>query len=239
LVRARLLKRLRILSIESFQGYLDYVESDKTGEEVVALIDALTTNKTDFFREPLHFDFLRDRVLPEIAESDRSFRIWSAGCSSGEEPYTMAMLLRESIPNIDRRDVKILATDISTRVLKIAREGIYTADKLQGLPEDIIRKGFSTVPGAETKTYRVKEEMRRLVTFARLNLMERWPMKGPFDVIFCRNVMIYFDKTVQSELVQRYSQMLRPGGYLFVGHSESLSWSRDVKYVQPAVYQRG
>lgn len=238
LVKGRLMKRLRALDIASFDEYLRFVEADSSRAEFTAMVDALTTNKTSFFRESQHFDFLRDEVLPQLRTKGGPIRIWCAGCSSGEEPYTLAIVLREAIPELDRLDVRILATDISTRVLKVARDGVYTPDHVSGVPPDLRQRYFDPMP-SPSRDFRVKPALRSLVHFARLNLMDSWPMKGHFDAIFCRNVMIYFDKPTQQVLVKRYWDHLVPGGHLFVGHSESLNaWAHQYRYVRPAIYAK-
>ena len=166
-------------------------------------------------------------------------RFWSAACSSGQEPYTLAIQLRESLPNLDSLDVKILATDISAQMLARAREGVYPPQDVSGVPRQLLRKYFIRSKGVAGERFRVRDELRRLVTLGSINLMAAWPMKGPFDVIFCRNVMIYFDKTTQQRLVNRFWDLLGPGGYLFVGHSEGLSAiEHKFRYVQPAVYRK-
>ena len=238
LVKSRLLKRLRDLGIDNFSSYLTFVKKDASGRERVAMIDVLTTNKTSFFREERHFDFMRERVIPSLRAQGR-IRIWSAGCSTGAEPYTLAIVLCEEIPEIDRLDVRILATDISTRVLKAARDGVYDADELADVPRAVLHKRFDPLGGSPSETFRVKPNLRGLVHPARLNLVEDWPMKGPLDAIFCRNVMIYFDKPTQETLVHRFWELLKPGGYLFIGHSESVTaWADEFRYIQPAVYQK-
>jgi chemotaxis protein methyltransferase CheR len=237
LVKSRLAKRLRELGLDSFKAYMEYVERDGSGRELAIMVDSLTTNKTSFFREPQHFDFLRQRVVPNLRNRADGIRFWSAGCSSGEEPFSIAILLREEMPDVDRRDVRILGTDISARVLAKAREAIYDEETLQNLPPLLVRKYFTCVRTTPQRGYLVNESVRSLVRLARLNLMGPWPMKGPFDVIFCRNVMIYFDKPTRETLVQRFWKLLAPGGHLFIGHSESLTGlSHPFRYVQPAVY---
>lgn len=237
LVKARLMKRLLALALDSFDAYLAYVEHDPSGQELVAMIDALTTNKTSFFREPQHFVYLRHRVVPELQETRHPIRFWSAGCASGEEPYSLAMALWETLPGIEQRDVRILATDISTRVLAVARQAVYEKETLSDVPAPVLHKYFMLVRHDATRAYQVKDPIRAMVRFVRLNLMQPWPMRGPFDAIFCRNVMIYFDKPTQERLVQRFWALLRPGGHLFIGHSESLTGaSHAFHYVQPAVY---
>ncbi len=239
LVKARLTKRLRVLGLSDFDAYLSYLETDSSRQEVTAMIDALSTNKTSFFREEQHFDLLNQQILPEWASSKRPLRVWCAGCSTGEEAYTLAMVLSEGIPNIAGRDVRILATDISTEVLRLAQEAKYTKDAAKSIPPRLLGKYFTIVSSEQARTYQVSSELRSMIRLARLNLMESWPMKGPFDAIFCRNVMIYFDKPTRERLAQRFRQLLSPGGHLFIGHSESLTGMRvDLSYVKPAVYVR-
>jgi chemotaxis protein methyltransferase CheR len=235
LVRARLTKRLRKLGLNDFSAYLDFVEREPGRKEFAEMIDALTTNKTSFLREASHFDFLRDAVFPHLTGP---VRIWSAGCSSGEEPYTLAMLCNEAFADIAKRDVRILATDLSHRVLAQAKAGAYPAENMGDVPAQWLQKYWSRKQDAGGRpVFEAEKNLRRLVNFAKLNLMERWPMQGPFDAILCRNVMIYFDKATQQQLVERYWQLLRPGGHLFVGHSESLTGlAHKFRYVQPAVY---
>jgi len=240
LVKSRLSKRLKMLGIPSFKEYLALVQSDKSGQELAAMIELLTTNKTDFFREPQHFDYLRKHILSRFPEEKKKLRIWSAGCSTGEEPYTIAIVLTEALDEIGSVDMRILATDISTKVLGIAREGIYSRENLAGVPPELRHKYFvRTVGPTGGECYRVHDKLKSLVKFARLNLMSDWPMKGPFDVIFCRNVMIYFDKQTQRMLIKRFANLLESGGYLFTGHSESLMGMVDsLRYIQPAIYQK-
>jgi chemotaxis protein methyltransferase CheR len=235
LVRARLMKRLRTLGIQRVDDYLDYLENDRQGQEVACLIDVMTTNKTSFFREGDHFTFLRDTVLPELTAP--RLRFWSAACSSGEEPYTLAAVLCEHLGAVERRDVRILATDISRRMLERAGQAIYPRTAVEEVPSPAYRKYFPA--HGRTGEVRVASEARALVHFAYLNLMEPWPMKGRFQVIFCRNVMIYFDRPTQQELINRFYGMLEDGGYLFVGHSEGLSAiTHRFRYVRPAVYRK-
>jgi len=235
LVKSRLMKRLRALGMGSFEQYMEHVESDESKSELTSMIDVLTTNKTSFFREPQHFDYLSQKILPRLMHP--RIRFWSAGCSSGEEPFSIAILLKEEISDIDRRDAQILATDISTRMLEKAREAVYEQEKLRNISPQLLQKHFACIRSKSPRTYQVKDNVRAMVRLARLNLMAAWPMKGTFDVIFCRNVMIYFDKPTRQELVRRFWELLKPGGYLFVGHSESLATlSYKFRYVQPAVY---
>lgn len=239
LVRTRLARRLQTLGLTSYGGYLDYVRSGGSGGELTEMVDSLTTNKTFFFREARHFDYLRTQVVPELIAERRPLRFWSAGCSSGDEPYTLAMVLRHALPEAVWREVRILATDISARILAQAREGVYAAEALHDVPEPMRKSCFTRLSSGPLERYRLGDDLRAPVRLARLNLMEAWPMKGPFEVIFCRNVMIYFDKPTRERLVGRFWQLLQPGGHLFVGHSESLSsLSHPFEYVQPAVYRR-
>jgi chemotaxis protein methyltransferase CheR len=237
LVRARLMKRLRALQIPSVQDYMALIGSEQGQSEIHTLIDVMTTNKTSFFREAAHFDYLAEVILPEI-DSQR-LRFWSAACSSGEEPYTLAMVLCEHIPAIDKKDILILSTDISNRMLETAKEGVYSQDRLTEIPEPLVHKYFERCSRNAGDAYRVGPALRQLVRLAPLNLMQPWPMKGSFNVIFCRNVMIYFDRPTQQQLVNRFHDLLTPGGYLFVGHSEGLSGIRHAfQYMKPAVYRK-
>lgn len=234
LVKSRLAKRGRALGLTGFGQYIELAE--RSPGELYQMVDLLTTNKTSFFRENQHFDFLRAKVLPELKGG--RVRIWSAGCSSGEEPYTIAMVLREELGE-HCSDVRVLATDISSRVLSRAAAGVYDEETLRDVPPQLRARYFDCVEFRPPRRYSVKQELRSLVSFAPLNLMGEWPMHGPFNVIFCRNVMIYFDKPTQENLVDRFYGLLAPGGYLFVGHSESLAgFETDFRYVQPAVHLR-
>lgn len=239
LVRGRLAKRLRALGISNFTDYLAHLEADETGEELTHMVDVLTTNKTSFFREPQHFEHLAQDVLPARAARGGRICIWSAGCSSGEEAYSLAIVLCETLPEADRRDARILATDICTRMVAATREAVYGEDALRDLAPGLVQKHFVRVGADRPRRFRVADHARRLVRPARLNLMEPWPMKIPFDIIFCRNVMIYFDRPTRQGLVERFGDILAPGGRLFVGHSESLTGTpHGLRYVQPAVYAK-
>ncbi len=232
LVKSRLSKRLRVLGLEDFDAYLRFLDEDGTGGELTEMVDALTTNKTSFFRESAHFDHVVEEVLTQGGPT--GLRLWSAGCSTGEEPYTLAMLVREHAPT--RTDTRILATDISGHALRAARLGEYPPAVVEAVPEVLRKRYLERGAGGRS---RVAAELRSLVSFAHLNLMGEWPMRGPFDVIFCRNVMIYFGRDVRERLVRRFHGMLRPGGHLYVGHSESLTGlDHPFQYVRPAVYRR-
>jgi chemotaxis protein methyltransferase CheR len=236
LVRARLARRLRALNLPDFDAYLAYVDADPTQREFAEMIDVLTTNTTSFLREVSHFHYLRTVVLPAL---QGPVRLWSAGCSTGEEPYTLAMLLEETLADAASRDVRILATDISHRALQIAQRGIYPAAAMADVPPAWLERYWQHASDNGSDMYEARPSIRRLVSLARLNLMEHWPMSGQFDVILCRNVMIYFDKGTQQRLVERFHALLKPGGHLFVGHSESLTGlTHRFRYVKPAIYAR-
>lgn len=238
LVRSRLSKRVRGLGLSGFEQYLALVEGPNGAAELAAMVDALTTNKTSFFREAQHFDFLA-RDLAEHFRIRKQLRVWSAGCSTGQEPYTLAMVLHETLTADQLRETLILATDIAAPVLARARAGVYGADELDGLDPARRDRWFSREASGGNETFHVREPLRRIIRFARLNLMESWPMQGPFDYIFCRNVMIYFDRETQQRLVARFRALLRDGGCLLVGHAESLSGRAEgLTYVVPAVYRR-
>lgn len=243
LVRARLAKRLRHHNLASFSDYYHLLtEKDPDGSELIEMINCITTNKTDFFRESHHFDFLTEQVIPEqrtLTRGQRRFRIWSAGSSTGEEAYSAAMTIREAISSDELWDVRILATDIDTRVLRHGEEGIYSFDQASRIPEHLLRRYFLRGTGENSGHVRVKPTLRQLVDFRYLNLMdESWPMRGPFDVIFCRNVIIYFDRETQRRLISRLLKLLRPDGYLFLGHSESLIGTDDaVQHVGQSIYR--
>jgi chemotaxis protein methyltransferase CheR len=238
LVLARLQKRLRAHGTTSFSSYLDLVEHDKTGEELVLFLDAITTNHTSFFREAQHFELLTSRVVPEwrARASGGAFRIWSAACSSGEEPFTMAMTLADLPAPID---FGIVASDISTKVLAIAKAGVYKLADVEALPREVLRRHFERGMGAQEGSARVSAGIRRRVSFQKLNLLAITDLGETFDVIFCRNVMIYFDKRVQQRVVTMLERHLKPSGYLFISHSESLNGlAHSLKWVAPAVYAR-
>jgi chemotaxis protein methyltransferase CheR len=238
LVRTRLSRRVRTLGYADFSEYLNVVSADASGAETAAMVDLLTTNKTSFFRESQHFDYLREQLFPLFAANGR-VTIWSAGCSTGEEAYTLAMLTQEHLPSVDPRRIRILATDISARVLETARAGEYSDATVREVVPLLRQKYFVQGGTRERRTYRVRDELRSLIRFARLNLMEPWPMKREFDAIFCRNVMIYFDRPTQETLVNRFYELLPAGGHLFVGHSESLTaLDHRFTYVRPALYRK-
>jgi chemotaxis protein methyltransferase CheR len=239
LLASRLSKRLRDLDLATFSEYYAKVTQDPTQEEFTRLLDLISTNKTDFFREPKHFDFLRERILPEL-DSAKRIRIWSSACSTGEEPYTIAMTLYEAVQNPDLWDFKILASDLSTRVLAKAASGMYDEDRFRDVPSELIKRHFLCGRGDLTGVFKVKPHLADVITFRRLNLMDdRFPIKNPLDLIFCRNVMIYFDRPTQETLINKFHRYLKPGGYLFIGHSESLQWiTHPFKSLAPTIYQK-
>ena len=224
LVYGRLTKRLRRLGLDSFEAYCQVLQTGDAAE-VEQLVNAITTNLTMFFREAHHFEHLATILLPALLDAkahNRRLRLWSAGCSTGEEPYSMAMVCKEVIPATGGWDVKILATDIDSNVLATAQQGIYSAERVQGMSPQRLQRWFRKGQGGHAGLVRVLPELQQLITFRQLNLMHAWPMRGPFDVIFCRNVVIYFDKTTQRQLFERFAALLDARGHLFVGHSESL-----------------
>ncbi len=223
LLYGRLARRIRAMNLSGFDEYCALVR-DEHSTEVENFINAVTTNLTSFFRENHHFEFLAHTVVPMLLKTNvanRRIRIWSAGCSTGEEPYSIAMSLLESLGANSGWDIKILATDIDSSVVATAAAGIYPVARQQGLDEARLQR-FFTHAGGGSGNLRVKDEVRGMVRFAPLNLIEQWPFKGPFDAIFCRNVVIYFDKEIQAQLFGRYADVLAPHGYLFIGHSETL-----------------
>jgi chemotaxis protein methyltransferase CheR len=242
LVRARLAKRLRALNLPSYEAYVDRVQADQEGVELAAMLDALSTNLTAFFREQNHFALLRERVIPAMLDrhaKDRRLRLWSAGCSSGEEPYSVAITLQEVVPDLARWDAAILATDLSVEMLERASRAVYSPGRLTAVPRQTLAERFHPERSSTGTQYHVRPSTRHLVSFARLNLMDPWPMRGRFDAIFCRNVMIYFDKDTQQRLIDRLWDRLEVGGVLFVGHSESLAGIRhQFRYLQPTVYEK-
>lgn len=242
LLRARLAKRLRAIGTHDVGQYIERLERDHSGQELVLFLDCITTNKTDFFREPQHFDFLTREVLPKLDKlcgPNGPLRIWSAACSTGEEPYTLAMVLRENRATWERRGASILASDLSTKVLDHAKQGIYAQDRVASLPRQVLTAYFQRGTNRWSGHVRVRPELRAMVTYRRINLMDSFDFDQPFHVIFCRNVMIYFDKPTQERLVEKFYNCLVPGGLLFVGHSESLTGIRHrFDFVRPAVYGR-
>ncbi|MEA2063909.1 MAG: protein-glutamate O-methyltransferase CheR [Gemmatimonadota bacterium] len=237
LVCARVGKRMRSLGLADHRQYYETVLEDKSGRELVALLDVISTNVTHFFREEKHFQVLGELLARWRKEGQSRIRIWCSASSTGEEPYSIAMTVCETYGD-NAGDTKILATDISTGVLQEARQGIYKSEKVEKVPSHLATKYFERHGGRDSGLFRVRENLRRLVTFGRLNLsVHPYPLNGPLDIIFCRNVMIYFDSVVREKVLASMYKLLKPGGYLMVGHAESLTGLvSDFKTVMPAVY---
>jgi len=239
LVVARLHKVLKAGGFASFASYVHHVETDRTGHELSVLLDAITTNHTSFFREDEHFRYLAARVVPALAAADRPVRVWCAACSTGQEPITLAVTLMEALPQAQHDRIRLLASDISTRALKTAGAGVYPMRVAAGVPPSLLKAYFERGLGADEGKVRVQPHVRRAIEYRRLNLIEIDNLHETFDVVFCRNVMIYFDKAVQQRVVSMIERHLAPGGYLFIAHSESLNGlSHELKWMAPAVYQR-
>jgi len=235
LLKGRLAKRLRHYGFDSFAQYYDHLKNrDHAGRELQEMINAVTTHKTSFFREGHHFDCLRERLLlparSAAAQGRRApIRIWSAGCSSGEEPYSIAITIATTLERLPTWDVKILGTDIDTEVLERARTGIYPRESVSDLPIDVLRQNFLEGKGRCAGQVQVKPQISGMVRFRRLNLIAgAWGFRGKFDAIFCRNVMIYFDREVQRGILEQFAKYLKPGGLLFAGHAENLFWLGDL-----------
>ncbi|MEA3107923.1 MAG: chemotaxis protein methyltransferase CheR [Gammaproteobacteria bacterium] len=241
LVYGRVSRRLRALGLSSFGAYRELLESGD-GSELVAFCNALTTNLTSFFRESHHFDYLRDEVLAPRRSADRRterIRIWSSACSSGEEPYSIAMTIIETIPDWQQWDIKILATDLDSDILARAQRGCYNADRVKGLEPNRLARFFKESREGAERTYQVTPELANLITFKQINLMHDLPMSGPLDAIFCRNVVIYFDKDTQRALFARIAKVQRSGNLLFLGHSETLfKVSDEYALIGRTIYRR-
>jgi len=225
LVSARIGKRLRALGMATYKEYLDFIteHAPESQTEFTEFMNVMTTNTTSFFRENDHFVFMGEIIQKLVAEGRNKIRIWCAASSSGEEPYTLIMTFLENAPHF-RGDFRLLATDIDLNILQMAKKGEYSEDKMKGVPQQLRTKYFTSTGMGKDRIYKVNQTMASLVTFNRLNLSKPpFPMKGPFDLIFCRNVMIYFDNTVRRNLLAEFERLLRPGGYLMVGHSESMA----------------
>ena len=222
LVYGRLGRRLRALKCDSFKTYLTLLEGPDSDAEHAAMINAITTNLTGFFREPHHFDTLAKEVVPDLVKATargRRIRIWSAGCSSGEEPYSIAMAVLPALPSREKWDALILATDIDTNMVATGHAGLYDAAKAEPIPSELRRRFVRAV---DDDLVEMAPALKQVIRFKPLNLLQPWPMRGKFDAIFCRNVVIYFDKDTQRSLFDRYADILNPEGWLFIGHSESL-----------------
>ena len=243
LVQSRINRRLRQLKINSFSEYTSFVESEEGRAERRKMISSLTTNISNFFRESHHFDILRDQVLPGLLSRARSggrVRIWSAGCSTGQEPYSIAMTLLDLAPDAVNLDIKILASDIDPDVIATAQQGYYDTRSISDINHSLQQKFLAPVKLGEKPGFRIADPIRKLISFRELNLLSHWPISGTFDIIFCRNVVIYFDKITQLSLWPRFESATAPGGWLFVGHSERLSDKLETEFVTagPTAYHR-
>ncbi|MBW9088463.1 protein-glutamate O-methyltransferase CheR [Rhizobium wenxiniae] len=244
MLEGRLRRRLRVTGIATFDDYCDYLFNQGGIErEAIYLIDVVTTNKTDFFREPKHFDYMRDVALADILRqfSERRLRIWSSACSTGAEPYTLAMVMSDYLQSqAPDRDYFILATDLSTDVLQKAQKGIYSSDMMAPVPPEMMRRYVMRATNAHRQEMRVAPALRQKVGFARMNLMDaKYPIGDPMHIIFCRNVLIYFDKQTQSQVLTRLCNNLAPGGYLFIGHSETVTgFDLPIRQVANTIFKR-
>lgn len=240
MVYSRLARRIRQLGMDDFASYCRMLKNGDE-QELAEFTNAITTNLTAFFREKHHFEFLKEKYLPYLkaTKSNRRIRIWSAGCSSGEEPYSIAMTVRQVFPKNSNWDIKILATDLDSNMVNTAKQGIYTEDRVAGIDERLkrtwVRRGKDELSGK----IRMCSDIQEMITFKQLNLLHQWPMKGPFDFIFCRNVVIYFNKETQKILFNRYADLMVDKSYLFIGHSESLhTVTKRFELVGNTIYQK-
>jgi len=244
MLQSRLQKRLRELKITSFKEYADYVFSTEgQKKEIIHMLDVVSTNKTDFFREPVHFDYLNDSVLEEYIKENKlnyNFKVWSAGCSSGEEPYTIAITLQEFKNKNQKFDYSITGTDISTKILQSAAMAVYKEERIVNIPLEIKKKYFLRSKERANKTVRVTKNLRDKVSYGRLNFMDdTYKMAEIFDVIFCRNVLIYFNRETQEQVISKLCTKLKRGGYLFIGHSESiLGMNLPLEQIKPTIFKR-
>ena len=244
MLQSRLQKRLRYLDMNSFKEYVEYVFSeDGIQNELIHMLDVVSTNKTDFFREPVHFEFLEKTLLPEYVNNfplNRPLKIWSAGCSSGEEVYTIAITISEFINNHPGLNYSIFGTDISTEILRRAVNAIYKEEKINNIPIELKKKYFLKSKDRTKKLVRIVPELRNKANFARMNLMDSaYDVKDTFDVIFCRNVLIYFNREIQESVINKLIRKLRTGGYFFIGHSESImGMDVPLKQIKPTIFQR-
>jgi chemotaxis protein methyltransferase CheR len=225
LVYSRLVKRLRVLGLNSFKDYCALIADESSGERV-HMIAALTTNVTRFFREAHHFEHFKTHILGDLikdARRGRSVRLWSAGCSSGEEPYSIALTILDMAPDAHRLDIKVLATDIDTEILQRARRGVYSADATAPIPSSLRQRWMREASATGEPAWQAGEEMRRLVSYRTLNLLDEWPMKRKLDAVFCRNVVIYFEEELRESLWPRFAAVMSPRAFLYLGHSERIA----------------
>ena len=245
LVYTRVSRRLRQLGLKTFREYIDYIQRDPVGNETTLLINALTTNLTRFFRSPEHFTHLRDVVIPDCLQLPskgvaKRIRFWSSGCSTGEEAYSIGISSIQSLGSrLNQIDLKILATDIDTTILAHAESGEFSESAVENVSEDLRRQFFVSTKSAATPQWRVKDNVRNLVRFKKLNLQDQWPMSGQFDAVFCRNVLIYFAPDLKQRLLRKLAGVLRPGGWIYLSSSESVTFScPELRRVGSAIYQR-
>jgi chemotaxis protein methyltransferase CheR len=244
MLQSRLQKRLRELKIVSFKDYVDYVFSTEGQKnEIIHMLDVVSTNKTDFFREPVHFDFLLSNILPDFVSTkgeSNSLKVWSAGCSSGEEPYTIAITLNDFKQTHPKFDYSILGTDISSQILQKASMAVYKEDRIENIPLEMKRKYFLKSKDQEKKQVRVVKNLRNKINYKRLNFMDDvYNLTESFDVIFCRNVLIYFNRETQENVINKLCTKLKSGGYLFIGHSESImGMNVPLEQIKPTVFRR-
>jgi len=242
LVYGRLAKRLRKMEIGDFGSYIQLLESPMGKDELSNFTNAITTNLTSFFRENHHFEYLKSNVIPNLLRLNadtKKIRIWSAGCSTGEEPYSIAMTIREMIPESKDWDIKILATDLDTNVLAHAKAGIYSLEKINNVSKSRMKRFFLRGKGEQREDIKIRSELQNMIRFRQLNLMDPWPIKNQFDIIFCRNVVIYFDKPTQKVLFKRYHELLKDTGHMFIGHSETMfKVSDDFKLIGNTIYTK-
>lgn len=242
MVKSRLSKRLRSLGLTSFKEYCELLMDEDT-PELQLFINALTTNLTSFFREDHHFRLLKTQIMPELVRRQRAtsrpIRIWSAGCSSGEEPYSIAITLAEYFGSQSNWNVEIIATDLDTQILAKAQRGVYPMDRVQGIGQERLRRWFLKGTGANAGMVRVIPELRNRIQFAQLNLNDRWPLQGPINCIFCRNVLIYFEPECRKALFKKFAQVQNRDDYFIIGHSETLNkHSDEYRMIQTTAYQR-
>ena len=224
MVYGRLTRRLRALDLSEFDSYLTLIKREDE-QELTHLVNAITTNLTSFFREERHFEYLKNTVFPSLVEKNaatQKIRIWSAGCSTGEEPYSIAMVVREFFEDYDGWDVKVVATDLDSNVIEKGKAGVYDIGRVDGLSLEYKKRWMKRGKGDQSNLVKMKSELQNLITFKQLNLLHGWPIKGPIDIIFCRNVVIYFDKETQRNLFDRYADVLSSDGHIFIGHSENM-----------------
>jgi len=244
MLQSRLQKRLRELKINSFKEYCNYVFSKEgLNNEIIHMLDVVSTNKTDFYREPVHFDFLTSNILPEYVNSTKHIKfikVWSAGCSSGEEPYTIAIVLSEYLANLPGFDFSILGTDISTLILQKAIDAVYKEDRVEGIPLEIKRKYMLRSKDNTDPTIKMNSQLRSKVRFERLNFMDDYyPINDSFDIVFCRNVLIYFDRETQEKVINKICLKIKPQGYFFLGHSESImNMNVPLQQIKPTIFQK-